>query len=374
MSEILRGACHEAARRDQDDTMRMTLDALFDLAAKKKASDVHLAAGKPPHFRIDGELAPVPKLGALDEKLVHELVFSILSREQEERFEKDREYDFAHQTSAGVRFRVNVHFERGNVGLVARLIPKEIPAPSALGLPSQVTGLTDLPHGLVLITGPAGSGKSTTLASLLQSINESRAAHMVTLEDPIEFLFPAGKAIIKQREVGSDTNSFADGLKRVLRQDPNVVMVGEMRDLDTTATTLTLAETGHLVFATLHTYNAAETVARIVDIFPPFQQPQIRTQLALSLRAVISQQLLPKKGGGRVAAREILLMNAAVGNLIRENKIGQIASVIQTSVKQGMVSLAQDLMRLVKSGDVAAAEADRYLSLMGSKIEKEKPS
>lgn len=349
----------------------MTLEALFDLAEKKKASDVHLAVGRPPHVRIDGALVAVPKLAALSDKLTRELAFSILSREQEERFEKDRELDFAYETSKGTRFRVNVHFERGRIGLVARLIPRAIPAPDALGLPESVTDLTDLPHGLVLITGPAGSGKSTTLASLIQLINRKRAAHVVSLEDPIEFVFPEGKAIIKQRELGSDITSFPEGLRRVLRQDPNVVMVGEMRDLETTATTLTLAETGHLVFATLHTYNASETVSRIVDIFPPYQQPQIRTQLALSLRAVVSQQLLPRKSGGRVAAREIMLMNAAIANLIRENKIGQIASVIQTSARQGMVSLAQDLTRLVKSGDVAAAEADRYLSLMGLKTAKE---
>ena len=340
----------------------MTLDTLFELAEKKKASDVHLAAGRPPTLRIDGQLVPVPKLVSLDEKLVRELVFSILSREQEERFEREREFDFAYQTGHGIRFRVNVHFERARVGLVARLIPKKIPTAQELELPDAVAALTDLPHGLVLLTGPAGTGKSTTLAALIQIINEARAAHVVTLEDPIEFIFPSGKAIIKQREVGSDTLTFAEGLRRVLRQDPNVVMVGEMRDLDTTATTLTLAETGHLVFATLHTYNAAETISRIVDIFPPHQQVQIRTQLALSLRAVVSQQLFARRGGGRVAAREIMFMNGAIANLIRENKIGQIPSAIQTSAKSGMTTFAQDITRLVKAEQIEESDALRYLS------------
>lgn len=338
----------------------MTIDQLFELAVSKGASDVHLAAGRPPYLRIDGQLSPVPKAAALTGKGVQDLAFSILSREQEERFEKEKELDFAYAAD-GTRFRVNVHFEKGNVGLAARVIPAVIPTPKDIELPATITDLTKLPHGLVLVTGPAGCGKSTTLAALISLINEQKAVNIITLEDPIEFVFQSKKAIIKQRELGSDMVSFSEGLKRVLRQDPNVVMVGEMRDLETIATTLTLAETGHLVFATLHTYSAAETVERVIDAFPPHQQLQVRLQLAASLRAVVSQQLLPRKGGGRVAAREILLANAAVANLIREGKAQQIPTVIQTNAKTGMTTLAADLKRLVKEGAVDAAVASEYV-------------
>lgn len=341
--------------------MAMTIDSIFETAVEKKASDVHLVVGKPPHLRIDGVLRPISKEAALTAKSVQELVFSIMSREQEERFAVERELDFAHQTTSGNRFRVNVHWEKGNVGLVARLIPFQIPSVSDLQLPDVVTGLTNLPHGLILLTGPAGAGKSTTLATLINVINATRAANIITLEDPIEFIFKMDKAIIKQRELGSDIRTFSDGLKRVLRQDPNVVMVGEMRDLETISTTLTLAETGHLIFATLHTYNAPETISRIIDVFPPYQQGQIRIQLALSLRAVISQQLLPKVGGGRIAAREVMIMTPAISNLIRENKVAQLSTVIQTSSRLGMSTLNQDLKRLEKEGLIETAEAQRYL-------------
>lgn len=321
---------------------------------------MHLAADRPPYFRIDGALTPVAKAAALSVKAVQDLAFSILSREQEERFEKERELDFAFATD-GVRFRVNVHFEKGAVGLAARVIPAKIPTPKDIELPNAVVDLTRLPHGLILVSGPAGSGKSTTLAAMIELINNERAANIITLEDPIEFIFAPKKSIIKQRELGSDTLAFAEGLKRVLRQDPNVVMVGEMRDLDTIATTITLAETGHLVIATLHTYSAAETVERIIDAFPPHQQLQIRLQLAASLRAVVCQQLLPRKGGGRIAAREILIANPAVANLIREGKAQQIPTVIQTSAKSGMTTLAQDLKRLIKEGMIDAGTAEQYV-------------
>ncbi|OGL73895.1 hypothetical protein A3D72_00205 [Candidatus Uhrbacteria bacterium RIFCSPHIGHO2_02_FULL_57_19] len=341
--------------------MPSNIDVLFEMAVEKKASDIHLVAGRPPYLRIDGVLQPISKEEPLTGKAVQELVFSVMSREQEERFEKDRELDFAHQTPSGARFRVNTHWEKGNVGLVARLIPLRIPTVADLQLPDVVVGLPNLPHGLVLVTGPAGSGKSTTLATLINIINTSRPANIITLEDPIEFVFKMDKAIIRQRELGSDIRSFGDGLKRVLRQDPNVVMVGEMRDLETISTTLTLAETGHLIFATLHTYNAPETISRIIDVFPPHQQGQIRTQLALSLRAVISQQLLPKVGGGRVAAREVMVMTPAVSNLIRENKVIQLSTVIQTSSKMGMFTLAQDLKRLEKDRLIESEVAEHYL-------------
>lgn len=338
----------------------MTLDELFKIALKKNASDLHLVVGVPPTLRIAGELVPVEKASVLTAKAVEDLVKSILTREQEEKFSRDRELDFAHEAGEA-RFRVNLHWSRGTPGLAARLIPKDIPTMDDLGLPKPVQDFISLPHGLVLVTGPTGSGKSTTLASMIEAVNQSEAVNIVTLEDPIEFLFEQKKSLIRQRELGNDMNSFSEALKHVLRQDPEIIMVGEMRDLETVSAALTLAETGHLVFATLHTWGAAQTVERIIDVFPPHQQSQVRLQLALTLRGVVSQQLLTKIGGGRVAAREILISTPAIANLIRENKIPQMNNIIQTSAKLGMVSLAQDLKRLIKEGQVAKEDASSYV-------------
>ncbi len=338
----------------------MTLEELFKITAKKGASDIHLAVGQPPTLRIDGALAAVEKAPALTAKAVEDLVKSILTREQEEKFVREKELDFAYQTGE-LRFRVNLHRASGASGLAARLIPTKIPAMDDLGLPQVVQEFVSFPHGLVLITGPTGSGKSTTLAAMIENINQTSAENIITLEDPIEFVFRQKKSLIRQRELGSDINAFADGLKYVLRQDPDVIMVGEMRDLETISSALTLAETGHLVFATLHTWGAAQTVERIIDVFPQNQQSQIRLQLALTLRGVVSQQLLAKKGGGRVAAREILLVNPAIANLIRENKVPQMNMVIQTGAKSGMVSLAQDLKRLIKEGSITKENAMSYV-------------
>lgn len=338
----------------------LTLEELFKAAAKAGASDVHIVAGQPPTFRVDGNLIPVAKEEALTKKAAEDLIKSILTREQEERFSKDRELDFAYQTG-DLRFRVNAHYSKGSQGLAARLIPIAIPSMDSLNLPEVVQNFTELPHGLVLVTGPTGSGKSTTLASMIEDINQNSSLNIITLEDPIEFVFEQKKSLIRQRELGSDMVTFADGLKYVLRQDPDVIMVGEMRDLETISSALTLAETGHLVFATLHTWSAAQTVERIIDVFPQNQQSQIRMQLALTLRGVVSQQLLSKKGGGRVAAREILIVTPAVSNLIRENKTPQMNTVIQTSSKLGMVSLAQDLKRLMKEGSVTKEDAMSYV-------------
>lgn len=339
----------------------MDISELFQIAIQKKASDLHLYVGKPPILRIDGQLEEVKKTSVLIAAEIEKMVFAILTAEQKERFTREKELDFSYQLPGAARFRVNIHYERGNVGLAGRVIKSTLPTMKDIDLTEIVYKLIEMPHGLILVTGPTGCGKSTTLAAMIEHINQTRACHIVTLEDPIEFWFTAAKSIIKQRELGKDMNCFAEGLKHVLRQDPNVIMVGEMRDLETIATTLTLAETGHLVFATLHTYNASQTIDRIIDIFPPYQQTQIRFQMALSLRAVISQQLLPKTGGGRIAAREILINTPAVAHLIRENKVAQIKTVIQTSAKEGMFSFSQDLKRLYRANLVSKEAAEKYL-------------
>jgi twitching motility protein PilT len=259
------------------------------------------------------------------------------------------------------RLRINIHWEKDVPGLVARVVSQKIPTMAEILMPELVKELIKTRDGLILVTGPTGCGKSTTLAAMINEINTSRSVHIVTLEDPIEFIFTPQKSIVRQRQLGSDMKSFKQGLKHVLRQDPNVIMVGEMRDLESIAATITLAETGHLVLATLHTLNAAQTVDRIIDSFPPYQQSQVRTQLSMSLRAVISQQLIKKIKGGRIAAREILVNNSAVANLIRENKIAQIKTVIQTSSDEGMVTMDNDLKRLVQEKLISAQEAKSRL-------------
>ncbi len=342
--------------------MTLTLESLFSEATEHGASDLHLAVGEPPIIRLRGELMPLPHPEVTVKKM-EELIFSILAPALKERFINDRELDTSYEIKDGTRFRVNLHFERGNMGLVARIIPTIIPTLEDIGMPEVVSQLTRLDYGLVIITGPTGCGKSTSLASMVNSINNERAANIITLEDPIEFIFKSKKSLIKQRQLGTDMLSFTDGLKHVLRQDPDVIMVGEMRDLDTISTTLTVAETGHLVFATLHTNSAAETVERIIDVFPPYQQNQVRLQLSYSLRAVISQRLLPSLNGSRVAAREILLNNAAVANLIRENKTAQIKSVIQTNAQEGMMTLDQHLKYLIKNDIISLEVALAHASI-----------
>ncbi len=325
--------------------MQLTLQTILKRALDAKASDAHLTVGLPPIFRIDGMLVRVDE-PPIDNKDLEGMITRVLPPEQRQRFDTERDLDFSFAVD-GARFRINISYERGNIALVARVIPNTIPSFKDLLIPDIIAELITGHSGLVLVTGPTGCGKSTTLASMIERINNERAATIVTLEDPIEFLFTSKKGLIRQRELGSDMRSFQDGLKHVLRQDPNVIMVGEMRDPDTIATTLTLAETGHLVLSTLHTPTAAQAVDRIIDSFPPYQQTQIRSQMALSLKAVISQHLLPREGGGRVATREILLNVPAVGNLIRENKIAQISNVMQTSASAGMFTYSQNLRDLV---------------------------
>ncbi len=336
--------------------MPTNLESLFTEANRHGASDLHLAVGLPPILRIHGELVPLDESPITADRMAT-LVNGILQPMQQERLERERDLDLSYQIKDGTRFRVNVHFEKEVLGIVARVIPTAIPSLDDLGMPEVIKNLTRLDYGLVLMTGPTGCGKSTTLAAMIRLINEERSVNIITLEDPIEFLFRPVKSIIKQRQLGTDMNSFAEGLKHCLRQDPNVIMVGEMRDLETIATTLTLAETGHLVLATLHTANAAQTIDRIIDVFPPHQQTQVRLQLSFSLRAVISQRLLPRVGGGRLAARELMLNNAAVANQIRENKVAQLKSVIQTSADEGMMTMDQHLKRLLAGGHITQETA-----------------
>src|SRR3989344_427860 len=315
----------------------MNIDDLFKIAVEKKASDLHIIVGMPPVLRIDGNLQEIKGQPKLTNKVSQDLIYPILTEEQKKIFINKKELDLSYEIKSGYRFRVNLHWEKDNVGLVARVISSKIPAMEDLAMPKISYKLLEMNQGLILITGPTGCGKSTTLAAMINYINSNRSVNIITLEDPIEFLFQPIKSIIKQRQLHTDMISFQSALIHVLRQDPNVIMVGEMRDLETIAATVTLAETGHLVLATLHTHNAAQTIDRIIDIFPSHQQSQIRLQVSMTLKAVISQQLIPKEKGGRIAAREVMINTPAIANLVRENKIAQIKTDIQTSAQEGMI-------------------------------------
>ncbi len=339
----------------------MSIDSLFKIAVDKSASDLHILVGMPPILRIDGNLKPIKDQPKITEKSAQDLIYPMLNDEQKSIFVSQKELDVSYEIKTGHRFRVNLHWEKNNIGLVARVISSKIPNMKDIQMPEIAYKLLDMKQGLVLMTGPTGCGKSTALAAMINYINQTRSEHIVTLEDPIEFLFKPEKSVIRQRQLHSDMSSFQEALVHVLRQDPNVIMVGEMRNLETIATTITLAETGHLVLATLHTHNAAQTIDRIIDIFPSHQQQQIRLQLSMTLNAVISQQLLPKEGGGRVAAREILLNIPAVSNLIRENKITQIKTVIQTSAEEGMITMDQALINLYNEKLVSKESAQSHM-------------
>ena len=323
-------------------------DAIFNKAADMGASDVHIAVGSPLLFRIDGELESQSKTKNSSAKVI-QFIKGVLGAAAYKQFETEREIDASYSTKNGVRLRVNCHFERGNPGLVARIIPTVIPTLEDIGL-GDLQSLCEYTQGLILFTGPTGAGKSTSLASMVQHISQHKGGHIVTLEDPIEFIFESEQALIRQRQFGSDFLYFPEALKRVLRQDPDIIMVGEMRDLETIAAALTMAETGHLVFATLHTPNAVQTIDRIVDVFPPHQQSQIRTQLSLSLRAVIAQRLVPCAKGGRVAQREVLINTPAVANIIRDGRAQELGSVIQTGKDTGMCTFDKSAKQLYKDG------------------------
>lgn len=326
----------------------------------KKASDLHLHSGSPPCFRVDGQLLPLD-LPPFSPEEVENIVTSLAGKKRMEEFEANQELDFSFGISGLARFRSNVCKQRGTMAAFFRAIPMEVKSIDELGLPSICKSLVLKQRGLILVTGPTGSGKSTTLASLIDHINAKRRCHIVTLEDPIEFLFKDKKSVITQREVGEDTHSFSAALKRVLRQDPDVIMVGEMRDLETISAAITAAETGHLVLTTLHTTGAAASIDRIIDVFPSHQQTQVRVQLAMTLEAVISQLLLPRIGSGRVLALEVMVAMPAVRNLIREGKTHQLETILETGSKHGMISLNAYLKHLCDKGlisrDLAALTA-----------------
>ena len=325
------------------------LERVVDLGG----SDLHLTSGIQPAVRVHGELKPLTEFPEMNGSEIRRMIYAILTQKQRERFEAELELDTSHAIPGLGRFRVNVFLQRDSMGAVMRVIPFEIVPLEKLGLPPTVAGLAALPRGLVLVTGPTGSGKSTTLASLVDIINCQKAVHIMTVEDPIEFLHNHKVAVVNQREVGEDTNSFANALKHVLRQDPDVILVGEMRDLETISTALTAAETGHLVFATLHTQDAPQSVDRVIDVFPAHQQQQIRVQLAASLQGIVTQQLVPRRGGGgRAVAAEVLIATPAVRNLIREGKTHQIYSAMQAGGRFGMQTMDQSLASLLKAGTI----------------------
>jgi len=325
----------------------------------RRASDLHITAGTPPMLRVRGRLAPMEGYPVLTPTDTREIVYSILSDSQRQKFENNWQLDFAYQIPGKARFRVNAYFQRSAVGAAFRLIPFDVVPLETLGLPPVVAEFANRPRGLVLVTGPTGSGKSTTLASLIDVINATREEHIMTIEDPIEFLHKHKKCMVNQRELGSDAMSFADALKGALRQDPDVILVGEMRDLETIGTAITAAETGHLVFATLHTQDTPQTIDRIIDVFPSEQQGQVRAQLAVALQGIMTQTLLPTAdGAGRTVAAEVLVPTPAVRNLIREGKSHQIYSVLQTGGAQGMQTMDAALSQLVRAGKITRQLAE----------------
>ena len=340
----------------------LELSSVLEYAYEQNASDIHLTAGKPVVLRIDGELVevPGPKITPKDVEDFALPLFKDNARLMEE-FKQNGEVDFSFSIIGKSRFRVNVFQQRGSMAVAMRLLPFSIPKPEELGLPESVKEFCNLKRGLVLVTGATGSGKSTTLASLINLINQNHKKHIITLEDPIEYLHRHNKSVVNQRELGSDTVSYANALRAALRQDPDVILVGEMRDLETISTAITAAETGHLVFSTLHTNSAPATIDRIVDVFPPYQQQQIRVQLANVLEGVISQQLIHKEAeAGRVAAFEVMIANPAIRNLIRENKAYQLTSQIQVSKRQGMQTMDDSLFELHLQGKISAADCVNY--------------
>lgn len=336
------------------------IEILLEEVVKKKASDLHLQVGLPPMIRIDGALAPVSGTEALTEETIETLIFAILDEDQKQILLKDKEFDFSFAFGDLGRFRVNAFHERGNLAAALRLIPNEILTIEQLGLPPIVNKFAEYPRGLVLVTGPTGSGKSTSLAAMIHKINNERAEHIITIEDPIEYTHRSKKSVIVQREVHYDTYSFSAALRSALREDPDVVLIGEMRDLETIASAITIAETGHLVLATLHTNSAAQSIDRMIDVFPPHQQPQIRSQLSNILMAICSQRLIPAIGGGRMAAAEILVATPAVRNIIREGKTHQLEAVIQTGGEFGMQSMDKTLVGLIHNGTITYDEARNY--------------
>jgi twitching motility protein PilT len=350
-----------------------SIEAFLREMIERKASDLHVTVASPPMIRLHGHLTPLahPPLSGTDTR---NLCYSLLTEVQKKKFEEQNELDFSFGIKGVSRFRGNMYLQKGAVGGAFRMIPHETPQLDVLGLPPAVTDLTILPRGLVLVTGPTGSGKSTSLAAMIDKINRERHEHIVTVEDPIEFVHEHKGCLVNQREVFSDTLSFAQSLKHVLRQDPDIVLIGEMRDLETIEAALVVAETGHLVFSTLHTNSAVQTINRVIDVFPPHQQAQVRAQLSLVLQGVVSQQLLPRRDGrGRVLAAEVMIPNPAIRNLIREEKVHQIYSQMQVGqMKFGMQTMSQSLVNLVQKNQITpeqavarATEADEVRQMLG---------
>ena len=336
------------------------IENYLEVVVKRDASDLHLQVGLPPQIRIDGHLEAIEDTPVLQPADLEQLVFSLLDDEQKEVLIKDKEVDFSFSFGQYGRFRVNAFHERGNLAAALRLIPTKIRTLEDLGMPKVVTSFADYPRGLVLVTGPTGSGKSTTLAAIVDKINTEKASHIITIEDPIEYAHQSKKSIVVQREIHYDTYSFAAALRSSLRQDPDVVLIGEMRDLETISAAITIAETGHLVLATLHTNSAAQSIDRMIDVFPPHQQQQIRVQLAGMLQAICAQRLVPTIGGGRIAAAEIMVATPAIRNIIREGKTHQLDAAIQTGAEYGMQSMDRQLVNLIHSGKITYEEAKNF--------------
>lgn len=338
------------------------IDTLFRIMVEKGASDLHLSSGAPPLLRLNGDMVAIENQAVLDSALIQEMVFEIVTEKQKRTFVENWELDCSYEIAGLSRFRVNVFMQRRGLGAVFRVIPTEILSAEKLGLPTGVTNLIDVDRGLILVTGPTGSGKSTTLAAMIDAINLRDQSHILTIEDPIEFVHENKKSLINQREVGSHTKSFAKALKAALREDPDIILVGEMRDLETIELAMTAAETGHLVFGTLHTNSAPSTVDRVIDVFPPDRQAQIRVMLSESLRGVVAQTLFKRRDKpGRVAGLEVLVNTKAVGNLIREGKTFQIPSSMQTGSADGMITFEQHLTALINDGKILVSDAESFL-------------
>jgi len=342
------------------DDYKQKLNDLLLTTARQNASDLHIGVGRRPTLRIDGILIPLQKEPILTPEMAEGLIQALLTEEQKPIFKKERQLDFSYSYEDKARFRANVYYQKGFAAAALRLIQAQIKSIEELKLPPIIHDFAKLKQGFVLVVGPAGHGKSTTLASLLDEINHQRTEHIITIEDPIEYLFVQDRAIISQREIGSDIDNFDKGLRSILRQDPDVVMIGEMRDSETIATAMTASETGHLVFSTLHTNSASQTIDRIIDSFPADQQGQVISQLAATLVGIVSERLIPRIDGGRVPACEIMLVNPAIRNLIREKKVFQIDLVIETSLQEGMLSLNRSLVNLVKRKEISLENAENY--------------
>lgn len=336
------------------------IETLLEECVRRKASDIHIQYGLPPILRVEGQLVAIPGAPALSEEMLKNLIFSTMDEDQQKIFLKDKEFDYSFAFGDVARFRVNAFHERGKMAAAFRLIPNQVPTLDELNIPKIIETFADFPRGLVLITGPTGSGKSTTLAALINKINTEKSRHIISIEDPIEFTHRSKRSVVVQREVHYDTFSFSAALKSALREDPDVVLIGEMRDLETIQAAITIAETGHLVFATLHTNSAAQSIDRMIEVFPPHQQPQIRVQLSNILMAICSQRLVPTTTGGRICAAEIMIANSAIRSLIRDGKTFQIDTAIQTGADQGMQTMDRTLAKYVQSGTISYDTAREF--------------